>query len=334
MKWPTKLAKVKPVPLLSSVGSVLVSGVFVTQGLAYLDATPLQPDDAAPKKSKQASVATSAPRLSTEEISRSVLSRNIFDSTVGSVPWLDRPLEMDPAVDEGEEQGSSEPVQTPLTDCKNDLRLMAIIMHEDPARSFAVIRKGATPAKQVLMGTDVDGVKLLLLAPTHAYVRDAGAAACRLPLYLTTTPPPAVAVATPAPAAEPAKRSKKAPLFNEAELAAGITELGPDRYRVTRDIITRGMADAAGVVRGTKFQPQVGGGGERNAGVKLAGVAATSTLHKLGMRDGDVLRTLNGVNLSTPDGMLGAYALLREQKTVSLSVMRDGRPKTITYVFE
>jgi|GEM_PF-5168078 len=333
MKWLAKLGKVKPVPLASSASSLLLSGFFITQGVSYLESTPLKPTDDAPAKPRQPADAETA-RLSAEEIGKAVLARDIFDSTVGSIAWVDRPVGSAARDDEeGEEGVQHEVVEAPLEDCKNDLRLLAIIMNEDPTHSFGVIRKGASPSKQILMGTEVDSVKLLLLAPTHAYVREGGAPACRLPLYLTTTPPPPITVPAPVAAPEP-KRSKKAPLFSEAELTAGIQEIGPDRYRVTRDIITRGMADAAGVVRGTKFQPQTGASGQRNQGVKLAGVAETSTLHKLGMREGDVLRTLNGVNLSTPDGMLGAYALLREQQTVTLSVMRDGRPKTLTYVFE
>ena len=332
MKWVPKLSKVKPVPLAASVGSLLLSGYFVTSGLGYLNATPLRAVNDAPEKPKKAD--ESAPRATTEEIARAILERNIFDSSIGSIAWEDRPTQVEESDEETEETGEdAEVIDAPLRDCQGDLRLLASVVPKDPMRGVAVIRRGSAPSTQILVGTTVENVKLLLLAPTHAYIRDGNAPVCRLPLFpsLTPAPPPPVASAAPPPPTAP--RSKKAPLFSEAELAAGIQEIGPDTYRVSRDMITRGMADAAGVVRGTKFQPQTGAS-ERNAGVKLQGVTPNSTLSKLGMREGDVLRTLNGVNLSTPDGMLGAYQLLREQKKVTLSVMRDGRPKTLTYQFE
>jgi general secretion pathway protein C len=332
MKWLSKLSKIKPVPLASSAVSLLLSGYFVTTGMGHLNSTPLQEvDDNPPKFEPNETPPPAAPVLSTEQVAQAVLERNIFDSTIGSIAWEDRPASIE--VDDESAEGDEQIVETPLRDCAGDLRLLASIVAEQPERSFAVIRKGATASKQIQVGTELEGIKLLLLAPTHAYVRDANAPACRLPLYLSTLPQAPIPVAAAVPVG-PVRKSKKPPLFNDADHAAGITEIGPDTYKVSRDMVTRGMADAAGVVRGTKFHPQTGPGGERNAGVQLQGVTDGSTLKKLGMHEGDVLRTLNGVNLSTPDGMLGAYQPLREQKKVTLSVLRDGRPKTITYQFE
>jgi general secretion pathway protein C len=337
MKWLAKLGKIKPVPLASSAASVLLSGYLVTTGMAYLNATPLEAVDDTPRKADETKAPVDrAPPMSTLEVAQSILQRNIFDSNVGSIAWEDRPAVVEVPDDGTGEPGESPEATAPLADCKGDLRLLASVVTNDPSRSVAVIRRGSAPSTQVLVGTEVENVELLMLAPTHAYIRDNHAPTCRLPLFPSLLPPPAppMPVATPAPVAELERRSKKPPLFTDADHAAGIHEIGPDTYKVTRDMITRGMADAAGVVRGTKFHPQTGAGGERNAGVKLQGVAEGSTLSKLGMRDGDTLRTLNGVNLSTPDGMLSAYQLLREQKKVTLSVMRDGRPKTLTYQFE
>jgi general secretion pathway protein C len=334
MKWSTKLSKLKPVPLASAVGSLALSSYFVLTGLGYLGTTPIADagESKASKPPTRGVAEPSAPARSTLDLSQAILERNMFDSQVGSIAWEDRPAVVESSGQEGEEEGGFEVPAVPLTDCSTDLRLLAAIVADDPTRSFAVMRRGGTPAKQIVVGGDLQGTTLLMLAPTHAYVREPNGVACRAPLFLSTTPPPPVAPAPAPVAAAKPRRSKKAPLFNAAELEAGVTELGPDRYKVSRDMITRGMADAAGVVRGTHFVPQTGS--ERNAGVKIQDVAETSALHKLGVRSGDVLRTLNGVNLSTPDGMLGAYALLREQKTVTLSVLRDGRPKSITYLFE
>ncbi len=335
MKWVPKLRKVKPVPLSAAALSLLLSGYFVSAGFGHLNTTPLQAEDEAPKQPTKA--VESTPRASTEQIARAILERNIFDSTVGSMAWEDRPTHTEEPSEDTEEEDdeSDELTEAPLADCTGDLRLLASVVPKDPMRGVAVIRRGSAPSVQILVGTTVENVTLLLLAPTHAYIRDGDKPVCRLPLFpavSSSAPPPPVA--SEPPPKKPPRRSKKAPLFSEEDHAAGIQEIGPDTYRVSRDMITRGMADAAGVVRGTKFHPQTGPGGERNAGVKLQGVTPSSTLSKLGMREGDVLRTLNGLNLSTPDGMLGAYQLLREQKKVTLSVLRDGRPKTLTYHFE
>jgi hypothetical protein len=209
-----------------------------------------------------------------------------------------------------------------------------MVFERDKERSFGVIRLGSA-THQVRLGGTVEGGTLVTLAPTYGYLRGDNGMSCRLPLFTQATPaPPPAAAPPPEPAKEPAAKGKKErkPLFSTAELEAGITPLGGDRYRVSRELLTRALADGAGVVRGAKFFPQTGGA--RHAGVKVTGVPETSVLHKLGVRSNDVLRTLNGVDLPSPDGMLGAYALLKEQGTITLSVTRGGRAKNLQYEFE
>ena len=172
-----------------------------------------------------------------------------------------------------------------------------------------------------------------MLAPTHAYVRDAQCA--RLP-----APALSVHLAFSSAARRCAGSCRRAQEEQEGTALHRCRSCGRHHRDRTRHVQSepRHAYPRHGRCRGCRarneVRPETGAGAERNAGVKLEGVADGSTLNKLGMRNGDILRTLNGVNLSTPDGMLGAYALLREQKKVTLSVLRDGRPKTITYQFE
>src|SRR4051794_33230908 len=101
MKWPAKLSKIKPVPLASSAASLLLSGYFVTQGMAHLGAPPSahegalrleEVDDRPGKKAPAPSAASPSPspRLGTEQVAQNVLERNIFDSSIGSIAWEER----------------------------------------------------------------------------------------------------------------------------------------------------------------------------------------------------------------------------------------------------
>ena len=54
-------------------------------------------------------------------------------------------------------------------------------------------------------------------------------------------------------------------------------------------------------------------------------------LGKLGVQNGDVLRTINGFDLSSPDSALEAYSKLRESDAFSIAMVRRGQPKTMEY---
>ena len=52
---------------------------------------------------------------------------------------------------------------------------------------------------------------------------------------------------------------------------------------------------------------------------------------RLGVQNGDMLRSMNGFEMNDADAMLNALGNLRSQSALSLSVMRRGAPVTIDY---
>ena len=51
----------------------------------------------------------------------------------------------------------------------------------------------------------------------------------------------------------------------------------------------------------------------------------------LGLESGDRLVTLNGYEMSDPEKMLEAYAMLRDTPRVMLGLVRSGKPMEIDY---
>ena len=66
-------------------------------------------------------------------------------------------------------------------------------------------------------------------------------------------------------------------------------------------------------------------------GVKLYGIRRNSLLGKLGLQNGDLLRTINGFEMSSPDTALEAYSKLRTSNNLSVAVVRRGRPMNVEY---
>jgi len=71
---------------------------------------------------------------------------------------------------------------------------------------------------------------------------------------------------------------------------------------------------------------------EGGPGARLDGIAPGSLLDALGLRNGDVVRSVNGLDVSTAEAALPAYARLRAARHFVLALERDGRPTTIDVV--
>jgi general secretion pathway protein C len=72
----------------------------------------------------------------------------------------------------------------------------------------------------------------------------------------------------------------------------------------------------------------------RVVGVRLYGVRRTSLLGRLGIRNGDMLRTINGFDMTSPDTALEAYTRLRTADKLTLAVKRQNKDMTIEYGIE
>ena len=70
---------------------------------------------------------------------------------------------------------------------------------------------------------------------------------------------------------------------------------------------------------------------ERVVGMKMYGIRRNSVLGRLGVQNGDMVRTMNGFDLTSPDTALEAYTRLSGADSLSLSVVRRGQPLTIDY---
>jgi len=52
---------------------------------------------------------------------------------------------------------------------------------------------------------------------------------------------------------------------------------------------------------------------------------------KLGFQGGDVLQQVNGLDVSTPDKMYTIFQNLKDEKKVTVSILRQGQKSTLTY---
>ncbi|HEX9190458.1 MAG TPA: type II secretion system protein GspC [Candidatus Deferrimicrobiaceae bacterium] len=71
--------------------------------------------------------------------------------------------------------------------------------------------------------------------------------------------------------------------------------------------------------------------GNKSAGYRIAAVRPGTTFEKLGFQGGDVLQQVNGLDLSSPDKVYTIFQNLKDEKKVTVSILRQGQKNTLTY---
>jgi general secretion pathway protein C len=71
--------------------------------------------------------------------------------------------------------------------------------------------------------------------------------------------------------------------------------------------------------------------GGQSLGMEIRGIQPDTLLTKLGIQNGDILESVNGESLTSPDDALGAYTTLRTADKLTLSIRRAGRSLMINY---
>ncbi|HEX8042763.1 type II secretion system protein GspC [Candidatus Deferrimicrobium sp.] len=71
--------------------------------------------------------------------------------------------------------------------------------------------------------------------------------------------------------------------------------------------------------------------GNKAAGYRLAAIRPGTTFDRLGFQGGDILQQVNGVDLSTPEKIAAIFQNLKDEKKVSVNIVRQGQKNTLTY---
>lgn len=109
-----------------------------------------------------------------------------------------------------------------------------------------------------------------------------------------------------------------------------IVAIDATHYLVDTAFVEDFLTNASKIMASARMVPEVHDGGV--VGTKIFGVRADSPLAKLGIMNGDSLRSLNGTDLSDPASVLEAYTRLRGAKHFALVIVRRGAPITLHYL--
>jgi len=305
---------------------------FLAQGTTrVLAAELLAPDPDVPAL-KSRPVVANAPWVDRRHDPAIILRRNIFDSERGDLTA--EPLPEVALGPDGEPVDEWDP-NSPPPKCAGKLRLVGSVMNPGyPEWSFAAIT-GTTDGKTMLYreGGEADGSRVLAVHASSVVI-SSSSGACQLFMFEEEEESPLKrSVKLTAAKAQPAKVGdpRSAGLSTE-ELDDGIEKISDTQFVIQRSIVDKVLANQGSLMKTARVIPHEEDG--RVVGMRLYGIRRTSLLGRLGVRNGDMIRTINGFDMTSPDSALQAYTTLRSADKLALAVKRQNKDMTIEYRIE
>ena len=103
-----------------------------------------------------------------------------------------------------------------------------------------------------------------------------------------------------------------------------IRQIGPNQFLVHRRAVERNLQNLKPLLTQIRARPNLESG--QLAGYRLSEVEPDSLFAEMGLRDGDVVSAVNGQDLNNAARTILLLASLRDQSSISVTVMRLGQP--------
>lgn len=317
LSWQPKQLRI--VILLMTLG---LCAFFLAKGSANLVALQLLPYEPPPLSGSKAA----APgELKGERApdAMAILHRNIFDPQTGSLPKPEDP----PPDPEGPDDENVEPTVVDAnhlpTACEGGLRLVASMYSPTEESSVASLALSSGSPLLYRHGSSVESKSVYAIYPEAVLLKASNGTLCSLTMFKVAEPnkpPPAAAPPAVAEAAGPAA---------DPDIDQGIKQVSETKYSVKRSLIDKLLQNQGELMRSARVVPHEENG--HVVGVKLYGIRKSSLFGKLGLQNGDMLRTINGFDMGSPDSALEAYAKLRSANNLSVALVRRGNAVTMDY---
>ena len=260
-----------------------------------------------------------------------ILRRNIFDSITGPLDgveeWTD---EMAGMAEEtvSLEDGSILPM------CTTPLSLQACYASEEyPDFSFVAVQSGSE-TKLLHIGEQIETFTVSRITWRYAFMTQAGGQQCYLDLWGEQLKTPTTAAngnkpMTPAEKKAAGKEKGKNAADFQAMLNKSIKDISPNEKDVDRELIEYLVDNKHMLMQSGRVLPNVEG--DTINGFKVYGIRKTSLWGKLGIHNGDVVLSVNDQPMDGPDKAYEAFANLGGSDTMSVQVLRHGKPQAFTY---
>ena len=105
-----------------------------------------------------------------------------------------------------------------------------------------------------------------------------------------------------------------------------------DTVTIARSDIQESLKNINKLLTQARIRPHLKDG--KSEGFVLSYIKSNSFFTKLGLRRGDIIKSINGKQINTPEDAFSFYQALESGEPLSMEINRGGKPKTINYRFK
>jgi general secretion pathway protein C len=113
-------------------------------------------------------------------------------------------------------------------------------------------------------------------------------------------------------------------------VAAPRSNIRTQRVSLRRNMINDAMKDVSKLMTEIKISPHMGEDGQPS-GLAVSDIKPNSIFRRMGLRNGDVLKSVDGQDIRTVDDALKLYESMKSAESLAVQIQRRGRDRTIEY---
>lgn len=116
------------------------------------------------------------------------------------------------------------------------------------------------------------------------------------------------------------------------DIAQGVTKTGAYDYAIDRGMLDGQLKDLPKLQQDGRVVPHYKD--NQYQGFKLVGVRPGSLYRAIGIRSGDVITSVNGNKIDSPNKALELFEQLKNSSNIAVEIERRGQPKTLSYTIK
>lgn len=109
-----------------------------------------------------------------------------------------------------------------------------------------------------------------------------------------------------------------------------VAKSGDNKFTVDRSLLESALANPEALAGQVRVVPHKGADGEID-GYRLSGIRKGSVFEQLGIKNGDIVHTVNGKALTSTSSAMDAYSSLQNERSFSFEITRRSKRQTMDY---
>ena len=180
--------------------------------------------------------------------------------------------------------------------------------------SWAILQEKGSRKQQIFrVQGNIDGAKIIKVSRNRIQIDRDGKEETLGLFEEESRPRPPVKVLPP-PTSPPAKEEM-------------VRRLSANRFLVNREDVNAAVGDINQFMTQARLRPHFEMG--KPSGYAVSEVVPNSLMEKLGLRNNDVIKKINGTSVTQPEEVMQAYAQLQRDSNIELEIERGGRSEIL-----